>query len=163
MAFLDEPISINDLPQSSNYDLLPEGWYNCTISGADLKLTKSGDGQYISLAYDITGPTHQGRKVFGNVTVRNPNVKAEEIGRQQLGDIMRAIGLANVRDTDELIGGQLSIKVSVRRDEQWGDKNDVKGYKALSGSPAPAPAFAAPSPTPAVAVTTKAVPPWAKR
>lgn len=162
MAFLDAPISVNELPQSTSYELLPEGWYSATITSADLKPTKAGDGQYISMAYDITGPTHQGRKVFGNVTVRNPNVKAEEIGRQQLGDIMRAIGLATVRDTDELIGGQLGIKVSVRRDEQWGDKNDIKGYKALSGSAAPAPVAATAAPA-ATQATGKAAPPWAKR
>ena len=162
MAFLDNPISVSELPESRSYDLLPEGWYNATITSADLKPTKAGDGQYISLAYDITGPTHQGRKVFGNVTVRNSNPKAEEIGRQQLGDIMRAVGLATVRDTDELIGGQMSIKVSIRRDEQWGDKNDVKGYKAVSGSAAPAPAFATAAPA-ATQATGKAAPPWAKR
>jgi hypothetical protein len=56
-------------------------------------------------AYDITGPSHQGRVVFGNLNIKNANPKAEEIGRQQLGDIMRAIGLAKVTDTDQFIGG----------------------------------------------------------
>jgi hypothetical protein len=163
MAFLDNPISVSELPESRSYDLLPEGWYNATITSADLKPTKAGDGQYISMAYDITGPTHQGRKVFGNVTVRNSNPKAEEIGRQQLGDIMRAVGLATVRDTDELIGGQLSIKVSVRRDEQWGDKNDVKGYRAVTGSAAPVPPYLQEKAPAATQATAKAAPPWAKR
>lgn len=162
MAFLDNPISVAELPESRSYDLLPEGWYNATITSADLRMTKTGEGQYISLAYDITGPSHQGRKVFGNVTVRNSNPKAEEIGRQQLGDIMRAVGLATVRDTDELIGGQLCIKVSIRRDEQWGDKNDVKGYKAIAGSPAPS-AYTATVSNASTQATGKAAPPWAKR
>ena len=96
MSFLGETISVNDLPvsEAGNYDPLPAGWYTAHISGAEIKATKAGDGSYIAVRYDITGPSHQGRVVFGNLNIRNASAKAEEIGRQQLGDIMRAIGLA---------------------------------------------------------------------
>jgi hypothetical protein len=50
------------------------------------------------------------------LNIKNANPKAEEIGRQQLGDIMRAIGLAKVTDTDQLIGGQIGIKLEVKED-----------------------------------------------
>jgi len=133
MSFLDMPINVNELPESNNsYDPLPAGWYEVNIKGAELKDTKAGTGQYIAVQYDVLGPTHQGRVVFGNLNIRNPNPKAEEIGRQQLGELMRAIGLTTVQDTDQLIGGQLSIKLAVRKSEEYGDSNDVKGYKTLS-------------------------------
>jgi hypothetical protein len=163
MAFLNTEYNVNDLPQGNgNFDPLPAGWYTATISQSELTDTKAGTGQYIKLRYDITGPTHQGRVVFGNLNIKNPNPKAEEIGRQQLGDIMRAIGLAKVTDTDQLIGGSLSIKLEIKRSEQYGDGNEVKGFKsatsasAASFSPKPAPA-------PAPAEPGKAAPPWAKR
>jgi len=140
MSFLDAPISINELPESSNsFEPLPAGWYQANIKGAEVKATKAGNGQYIAIQYDILGPTHQGRVVFGNLNIRNPNPKAEEIGRQQLGEVMRAIGLTTVTDTDELIGGQLSIKLSIRKSEEYGDNNDVKGFKAINGGPATQP------------------------
>lgn len=161
MAFLNETFSVDQLPQStSNFDPLPAGWYNVTIAGAELKTTSAGTGQYIAVRYDVTGPTHQGRVVFGNLNIRNPNPKAEEIGRQQLGDLMRAIGLASVQDTDQLIGGQLSIKLAIRTQEGYEPTNDVKGFKALS-SGAPAAGFAAPAQT--QAAPASATPPWAKR
>jgi len=78
--------------------------------------------------------------VFGNLNIKNASQKAEEIGRQQLGELMRSIGLARVTDTDELIGGQLQIKVSIRKSEEYGDQNEVKGFKALAGAMAAAPA-----------------------
>ncbi len=162
MAFLSEGFDVNELPKGTggNFEPLPAGWYTCTISQAELKDTKAGGGQYIKLRYDITGPTHQGRVVFGNLNIKNANPKAEEIGRQQLGEVMRAIGLAKVTDTDQLIGGQLSIKLEIKQDAQYGASNEVKGYKSLSGSVAPSAAM--PSAAPAAA-TGKAAPPWAKK
>lgn len=161
MAFLDQAIELNELPENTkSYDLLPPGWYDAVIQGADLRDTKTG-GQMIAVKYSILGPTHQGRLVWGNINIRNSNPKAEEIGRQQLGDIMRALGLARVTDTDQLIGGNIGIKLAIRESEQYGNSNEVKGFKSISGSAAPAPAFVPPA-TPAAAPAGKQ-PPWAKK
>lgn len=162
MAFLTETFDVNELPvgNAGNFEPLPAGWYTCTISQAELKATKAGNGQYIKLRYDITGPSHQGRVVFGNLNIKNANPKAEEIGRQQLGEIMRAIGLAKVADTDQLIGGQIGIKLDIKQDAQYGASNEVRGFKSVSGSVAPS-VTAAPASAPAA--SAKAAPPWAKK
>lgn len=103
--------------------------------------------------------------VFGNLNIKNASAKAEEIGRQQLGELMRSIGLAKVTDTDQLIGGVLQIKLDVRAaTEQYSAQNEVKGFKAITGS---APTFATPAAsapaTSAPAASGKAAPPWAKK
>lgn len=159
MAFLSQSFDVSELPQASkDYSVLPAGWYSATISGAEVKETKAGTGEYIAIKYSITGPSHQGRVIFGNLNIKNPNVKAEEIGRQQLGDIMRAIGLARVTDTDQLIGGSLVIKLDVKEDEKYGERNEVKGFKAASGAVSSLPTAA-----PAAPASAKAAPPWAKK
>jgi len=155
MALLDYEYKTADLPESQSFDPLPAGWYTAEVAAADLKDTKAGTGQYIAIQYSIIGPTHEGRVVFGNINIRNPNSVAEEIGRQQLGDLMRAIGLSAVRDTDQLIGGTCQIKLKIRKSEEYGDSNDVSGFKAVNGS-APAPTENKP------AATDSAKPPWAK-
>jgi hypothetical protein len=168
MAFLDEEFNVDSLPQgTSNFEPLPEGWYNATITGAEVKATNAGTGKYISCKYTITGPTHQGRVVFGNLNIKNPSTKAEEIGRQQLGEIMRAIGLAKVQDTDQLIGGNLGIKLTVKTGDYAG--NEIRGYRALGGA-APAavtpfkPAGTAPAAKSAAATPSKfGASPWAKK
>jgi hypothetical protein len=161
MAYLGQTFDANDLPQGNTYEPLPPGWYNAHITAAELKPTKDGSGQYIKVRYDITGPTHQGRVVFGNINIRNASAKAEEIGRQQLGELMRAIGLARITDTDQLIGGSLQIKLDVRAaTEQYAAQNEVKGFKAISGA---APTFAPAASAPAASAPSKAAPPWAKR
>jgi hypothetical protein len=155
MAQLLETFSVDSLPTpTNNFEPLPAGWYTAVVNGAEIKNTKAGTGQYIAVRYDITGPTHQGRVVFGNLNIKNPNPKAEEIGRQQLGELMRAIGLTTVQDTDQLIGGQLSIKLDVRESDQYGASNDVKGYKS-NGAVAPKAAAK-------VSAPAKASPPWVK-
>lgn len=155
MANLGFEINRAELPVSeSSYETVPAGWYSAKITEAELKQTKSGTGQYIKLRFDITGPTHEGRVVFNNLNIQNANPKAEEIGRQQLNEVMAACGLERVTDTDQFVGCNCSIKVAVRTSEQYGEQNEVKGYKAMSGSPAPT---AAPS-----SATAASTPPWKK-
>jgi hypothetical protein len=160
MAFLDEEFSVDALPVgNNNFEPLPEGWYNAAITGAEIKSTKAGDGKYIAVKYNITGPSHQGRVVFGNLNIKNASTKAEEIGRQHLGEIMRAIGLAKVSDTDQLIGGNLGIKLSVRTGEYAG--NEIKGFRALGGAQPSTVALL--KVVPPSAAPAKAAPPWAKK
>jgi hypothetical protein len=158
---LGETYSAAELQPSQSFDLLPAGWYTCIITDAEVKDTKAGNGQYIKIRYDITGPSSQGRCVFGNLNIKNPNPKAEEIGRQQLGDIMRALGLVAVNDTDQLINGHLSIKIDVRPGSgDYGPQNEVKGWKSNTGSMPPQPGK---PDAPAGAPATKASPPWATK
>lgn len=140
MAFLGETFNVGDAPDIQNEFLpIPAGWYTATISAAELRDTKAGTGNYISIRFDVTGPAHEGRVVFTNLNLKNPNPKAEEIGRAQLDSLMRAIGLSSVEDTDQLIGGTCSIKCSIRLSEEWGDSNEIKAYKAIDGSTPPMP------------------------
>ena len=132
MAQLNQPFVEAELPKSErNFEPLPAGWYTATIGGAEVKATKAGTGEYIAVRYDITGPSHQGRVVFGNLNIKNANPTAEAIGYQQMGELMRAIGLPRIDDTDQLVGGQLQVKLDVRKSEQYGDSNDVKAFKSL--------------------------------
>ena len=158
MSFLDDPFDLNDLPAGNGGDFepVPAGWYYVKIVSASVETTKAGTGKYIKVRFDILGPSFQGRVLFTNLNTRNPNPKAEEIGKQQLGDIMRAIGLQRMTDTDQLIGGALSVKVIVKDDPTYGPGNEVKAYKAVEGS-------AVPMSTATPPATSKASPPWATK
>jgi hypothetical protein len=167
MAQLNEVFEVASLPvgNGGNYDPLPAGWYDTTIAAAEVKPTKDGTGQYIKIKYQVTGPTHSGRVVFGNINVRNASQKAEEIGRQQLGELMRALNIPRLTDTDQLIGGMLGIKLDVRAaTEQYAAQNEVRGFRAgngMAGMAGDVPTFAPTKPTPAP--SKGAAPPWAKK
>ena len=115
---------------------LPAGWYSANIIESELKDTNSGTGQYIKIRYDITGPTHQGRVVFGMLNIKNDNEVAEKIGLQQLLRLMKVIGLEwPPEDTDQFVGNSLEIKLKIKPARgEYGESNDVCGYKVGAGS-----------------------------
>lgn len=142
MAYLGQSYSADELPQSDrSFDLIPEGWYTAKITKSDLKDTKSGTGKKIDIRYDILGPTQQGRVIFGSINIVNDNATTERIGKEQLGSHIRAIGLPRIEDTDQLIGGELQIKIKIKQPSD-GDKeagysdprNEVVGVKAVGGN-----------------------------
>lgn len=162
MAQLNEVFNVADVPESQrSYDPLPDGWYTAFISKTDLCATKAGTGQYIKVRYDVTGPTHQGRVVFGNFNVRNPNPKAEEIGREQLRDLCLAVGLKTVVDTDQLIGSTVSIKIATRKQDGFDPTNEIKGWKAIEGGSIPRPSQ--PGQVQPPSAGSSPTPPWAKK
>ncbi len=161
MAKLNITFNADELPLSeANFDPLPDGWYTAAISQADVANTKNG-GEMIELRWDIFGPTHQGRVIFGNINIRNSNPDAQRIGLEQLGQLLRAAGIVTLEDTDQLISVTVLIKLSIKESEYQGKKqirNEVKGYKALESSGAPLPVAKAKAP--AAAGST---PPWMKK
>jgi hypothetical protein len=155
MARFESVYVESEMPKSDrNFDPLPPGWYDVCITEGEIKATKAGTGQYLKLRYDVEGPSHQGRCVFGNLNLRNPNPEAERIGSQQMGELLRAVGLPEAKDSDQFIGKRLSVKLAVKESEQYGASNEVKAFKANGSVQAAAPAGA---PKPAASK-----PPWAK-
>lgn len=162
MSNLNEVFDIEDdvFAADDDFIALPAGDYTVCVTEAELKDTKSGTGQYIKMKLYVTEGEKSGRVLFSNLNIRNQNEIAEKIGKQQMGHVMRAIGLKTLSDTDQLIGGNMIVKVKVKKDEQYGDVdgnvNEVVGYKSLNGSEAPVP-------KPTTAAAAKAAPPWAKK
>jgi len=135
MAKFDEVFDAGTLPEKTSTEPLPAGQYQCEIKGADVKDTKAGTGKYISLDLCVNDGQFANRRIFGNINVRNPNPVAEEIGRAQLGELMRAVGLAKLSDSDQLIGCVLQVKVNVKKDDQYGDRNEIKSFKSAGSKP----------------------------
>lgn len=162
MAFLNRTINAADLPEAKSYDPLPEGWYSVSVKSCELVTTKKGDGEMLKLAYTVTGPSHQGRVVFGSINIENPSAKAMEIGLRDLNALMAACGIVSLTDTDQFVGCSVEIKLVIRTQPGYEPGNEVRGYRAIKGSamptaPANAPVHSAPT---APAGLPKA--PWAK-
>lgn len=133
MAYLGQNYDVaSHVP--STPDPVPAGWYTTKITDAKLKETKAGTGKFLEVTFSILGPSYEGRCVWGRFNLVNPNPQAEQIGQSQFMDCARAIGLESISDSDQLLGGELEVKVVVKKgDEQYGDSNDVKGFKPLAG------------------------------
>ena len=160
---LQNPFELTDLPvddrPDGDFSPIPAGDYQVTIVSADMVPTKAGTGMLLKIRYDVAGPTHARRVIFGQLNIQNPSAKAEESGRQELRKLMSAVGLQRFEDTDQFVGAPLTIKVAIETSENYPAKNVVKGWKSLGGAsalPMPAMAVAAPA-------TKSATPPWAKK
>ena len=118
--------------EENTFEPIPAGWYEVSITSTQLKQKKTGTGEFIALHYYVLGPDYKGRVIFGKLNIRNPNPHIQDIGIQQLGELMRAIGLASVEDTDQLIGGHLEVKVQIiEASSDCNFSNYVSNFRAI--------------------------------
>lgn len=86
-----------------DYENLPEGIYRLEVIQSEVAPTSKGDGTLLKLRYSVIEPEeYKGRLIFGNITLENPNITAQEVGQRQLAGLCRAIGLSEIEDSDQL-------------------------------------------------------------
>jgi hypothetical protein len=155
-------------PQKA-FDPVPPGWYAVTIVGAE-EVESEKAGAMLKLTYEIDGQQHiefAGRNLFSNLCINHPtSQQAAEIARRSLSSICHAIGKMQLMQVEDLLGGELRVKVKTTPERAgkdgkvYGPGNEISGYKAVSDDAAadPAPKPAAPTagkPTPTAAAPAR--------
>ncbi|MBP8111436.1 MAG: DUF669 domain-containing protein [Agitococcus sp.] len=150
-----------EVEPSSSFDPIPAGWYTAIISSSEMKATRDGYGEYLSLTLQIIEGQYENRLVFARLNLKNANDKAVDIARKDLAAICRAVGVMSPQASEELHDKPLMIKVKVRpASGDYEASNDIGGYKAVEGANlTPAPKAASKPQTPPPAATKK---PWQK-
>jgi hypothetical protein len=118
---------------------VPVADYQLMVVSSDVKATNKGDGSYASLDIVVVEGQYEGRHIFQNVTLENPNEKAVEIGRRQLADLCRAVGKLRISDTSELHDVPFYARVGIEKGKDgYDDKNKINQfYPAGQTGPAP--------------------------
>jgi hypothetical protein len=125
--------------EAGEFDILPEGEYFAVIVESEMKPTKAGTGEILKLTYQIVDGAQEGRKFWENLNIRNPNEIAQRIALQSLKKICEATGAGAITDSEELHGKPLFVKLVIKKQEGYSDKNEVKGYRAhVPGAAKPA-------------------------
>ena len=152
-----------EVEPSSSFDPIPAGWYTAIISSSEMKATRDGYGEYLSLTLQVIEGQYENRLVFARLNLKNANDKAVDIARKDLAAICRAVGVMSPQASEELHDIPLMIKVKVRpASGDYEASNDIGGYKAVEGAnltPAPKAASKPQTPPPAATTTKK---PWQK-
>ena len=152
-----------EIEPSSSFDPIPAGWYKAIISNSEMKPTRDGYGEYLSLTLQVIEGQYENRLVFARLNLKNANDKAVDIARKDLAAICRAVGVMSPQASEELHDIPLMIKVKVRpASGDYEASNDIGGYKAVEGAnltPAPKAASKPQTPPPAATTTKK---PWQK-
>ena len=150
-----------EVEPSSSFDPIPAGWYQAIISNSEMKATRDGYGEYLSLTLQVIEGQYENRLVFARLNLKNANDKAVDIARKDLAAICRAVGVMSPQASEQLHDIPLMIKVKVRpASGDYEASNDIGGYKAVEGANlTPAPKAASKPQTPPPAATKK---PWQK-
>jgi hypothetical protein len=125
-----------DEPPPSTFDIIPPRWYAATIEDIIQKDTKSGDGWYFNFKFRVDENRHPevgGRILFSILNVGNANPEAVKIANADMDRIMHGTGLLSMKDTDQLLGRSLAIRVVVTPPKNgYEEKNEVKGYDSIA-------------------------------
>jgi hypothetical protein len=127
MARLGYTASNEAYPQE-RFEPLPKGVYQAIIVASEVKDSDKG-GQYCKIQWQIIDPQYHGRIVYSQHNIFNHNPQAEQIGRRELQDIGRAVGLDEFEDSEELHGKpcMIKLKIEVDKNGKYADKNVLDG------------------------------------
>ena len=130
MNSLFDGFDANEVEPSVGFEELPAGNYVAIVASSEEKETASKTGRYLGLKFQIVEGQYANRVLFANLNLVNPNPKAVQIARAELSALCRAIGTPVIRDSSELHGKPLVLKVGFEKDKQTGEmKNAIKGYE----------------------------------
>ena len=146
-------------PQQSSVPI-PAGAYLAQVIESDLKRLKSGNGMGLALTFQIIDGEHKNRRLWANLNVQHSNPTAQQIGQQQLSSLCRALNVPQLKDTTQLHNKPLKVRVKIRIDAAYGDKNEVTAYEpAAAGFTANSASFQQQAPSQA-APSAPAKAPW---
>lgn len=139
MANLNIQFDQNEIieAQKNEFEPIPAGTYIAEITRSEVKENNSGSGNRLSLGLKILDGSHAGRLIFQDITLRNTNHVAQQIGRKQMAQLFHACGKLGVQDSSELHGIPMEIKVAIRIDKtgQYDPSNEVKKFAPLASKP----------------------------
>ncbi len=157
MAKLGGTFDASSVEPNAPLEALPPGEYRVQILQSEMRVTKAGTGQMLWLDMEVLDGPHQGRHVYDQLNLINPNPTAEEIAQRILSAICHAIGKLQVADSEELHFLPMLVRVAVRPNGY----NEVKGYKPVArrGPQSPTSTSAA-APSARSAPAANATAPW---
>ena len=157
MAKLLSSFNVEETEKMGDFSVIPAGNYIAQIIKSELKETKKGDGHYLVLQFQVIEGEYNKRVVFERLNIHNKNPQTVEIAQKTLATIGEICGLRSIDDSEQLHNQPMEIKVIVKPAEaQYSEQNEIKGFKAASGSAAPS------NPTPSGDGGEGKTPPWKK-
>jgi hypothetical protein len=129
----------SQVPPDEGFNPVPAGQYLCQVISSEIKPTKSGTGTILKLTSQILDGPYNGRLIFDNLNVSNPNPDAERISQRSLADLILAVGMTVLADTEELHFKPFIGKVGIRQDKSgaYPPQNTIRYTPRAGNEPPP--------------------------
>ena len=103
--------------------LIPDGVYQAVIVATDIRIEgDAGDEETLVGQFLITLGEEK-RSVVEWFRINNPSKAISEIAAKALVQLLDAVGIEELSDTDELIGKQLAVRVTTQTSANYPPRN----------------------------------------
>ena len=115
---------------NTGFDPMPADEYIAQVIESEVLTTVKKTGKYIKLKFAILKGEFKGRFVWTNLNIVNPNPVTVEIAQKELATLCRACGKAVIKDTQELHGIPILMKIKIKpAKDDYPAGNEPIGYK----------------------------------
>lgn len=118
--------------------LAPTGT-KCTMMLVKSKKKESGKNPgnfYLDCQFKIIGGDYANRVIFNMYNLENSNPVAEEMGKAELANLMKAVRVASIGsmwDLTDLMNIPFEGELKLEESDDYGDSNKIKTYSPASG------------------------------
>lgn len=118
---------------SGDSKLRDGGTYIMVAESAEEKVTKKGDGKYISIKFVVADGACDGKTIWSVFNIENPSARAANIGLEALDRFAKSLGYADgkVEDLKLLCYIPFLATLKMRRDAQDEIRFEVSKFTAL--------------------------------
>lgn len=119
----------HNVDPATEFEPIPAGKYMAVITESEMKSTKSGNGSYLELTFQVIGGEYKGRLLWSRLNLENPKPLTVQIAKAELSAICRAVGVMQPKDSIELHNLPLLVTVKCRKRDDTGEiTNEIKAY-----------------------------------
>lgn len=150
-GFGDEGFDSNAKENQKQNNCLPAGEYQAVLVASEKKPTKDGTGSYLKMDFQITSGEFQNQHIFTNCNLwlaatDDKKRMAIQIAKGQLSELCRAVGVPTPKDSRELHGIPMLIKLNAKENGEYGMQNNITKYSPAPRMQVAASAAAGPAP-----------------
>ncbi|MFH1022108.1 MAG: DUF669 domain-containing protein [Planctomycetota bacterium] len=118
----------NQVDPATDFEAIPAGKYLAVVSASEMKSTKSGNGSFLELTFQIIEGEYKNRLLWARLNLDNPNPVAVKIARSELSALCRSVGVLEPKDSCELHNLPLVVSVKQKTDADGEVRNEIRGY-----------------------------------
>jgi len=147
MVELSQPFIPAEIPEDErSFDPVPRGRYPMQVIESRIDDTKAGTGRIMTLTLEIIDGEYTNRRIWDRLNIENQNPDAQRIALGSLRKLCDALGIVELRDTEELHFKPFEADVRIEEDKsgQYGPQNRVRYVSEGQAAPAPKSAPARP-------------------